>query len=106
MQKSEILDILEKNRAVLLYFSSNDCSVCKVLKEKVKDSISRNFPKVEFFEISSKENLQVCADFGVLSFPTILLFFDSKEFKRYGRNISLNIFNIEVSRLYKMVFEV
>lgn len=99
-----ILDILKKDTAVLLYFSSKNCSVCSVLKEKIEDKISKIFPKIEAYEIKSDENLQIATEFSILSFPTILVFFEAKEFRRYGRNISLSIFEDEVKRLYEMVF--
>lgn len=44
--KEEILDILKKNQAVVLYFKAENCSVCEVLKPKIEENISRSFPKL------------------------------------------------------------
>jgi len=101
--KENILEVLN-NKAVLLYFNADNCSICKVLKPKLEDKISKIFPKISFCEINSNENLELVSNFGVFSFPTILVFFEGKEFKRYGRNISLDIFEKEIQRLYEMVF--
>ncbi len=82
--KEEILDILKNSKAVMLYFGATNCSVCQVLRPKVEMNISLNFSKMKQYYINSNQNL--------------------KEFKRYGRNISLDIFNSELKRLYEMVF--
>lgn len=103
--KEEILDILKKNQAVVLYFKANNCLVCEVLKPKIEENISRNFPKIEQIVVNSNSNLELASFFNIFSSPTILVFFEGKEFKRYNRNISLDIFNSEIRRLYNMVFE-
>ncbi|HJE03935.1 hypothetical protein AAX26_00501 [Aliarcobacter thereius] len=98
----DIKKSLEDNRVVLLYFGAKNCSVCEVLRPKIEDSLKDNFEKIEALFI---ENLvEINVEFGVFSNPTIILLIDKKEFKRYGRNISLNIFNSEIKRLYDMVY--
>lgn len=102
--KEKLLEILENSTAVLLYFGAINCSVCEVLKPKIETEISKNFSKIEQIYINSSKNLEIASHFNIFSSPTILIFFQGKEFKRYGRNISLNIFNSEIKRLYEMVF--
>ena len=43
--------------------------------------------------------------FTVFSIPTVLIFFDRKEFKRYGRNISIPLFIEELERPYNLMCE-
>ncbi|OCL84366.1 thioredoxin family protein [Arcobacter porcinus] len=93
---------LEENRVVLLYFGAENCSVCEVLRPKIEDSLKENFPKIKSLFIENLIDINV--EFGVFSNPTIILMIDKKEFKRYGRNISLNIFSSEIKRLYDMVY--
>lgn len=102
--KEELLEILEKDRAVLLYFAATNCGVCEVLKPKIEDEVSKNFSQMKQYYINSNQNLDITSHFNIFSSPTILVFFEGKEFKRYGRNISLDIFNSELKRLYEMVF--
>ena len=102
--KEEILDILKNSKAVILYFASTNCGVCQVLRPKVEMNISLNFSKMKQCYINSNQNLELASYFNIFSSPTILVFFEGKEFKRYGRNISLDIFNSELKRLYEMVF--
>ena len=102
--KEEILDILKNSKAVILYFASTNCGVCQVLKPKIEDEISKKFSQIKQYYINSNQNLDIASFFNIFSSPTILVFFEGKEFKRYGRNISLDIFNSEIKRLYEMVF--
>ena len=103
-KKEEILEILKTSKAVMLYFASTNCSVCEVLRPKIEMNISLNFPKMKQYYINSNQNLDIASFFNIFTSPTILVFFEGKEFKRYGRNISLDIFNSEIKRLYEMVF--
>lgn len=102
--KEEILDILKNSKAVMLYFGATNCSVCEVLRPKIEDEVSKNFSQMKQYFINSNQNLELASYFNIFSSPTILVFFEGKEFKRYGRNISLDIFNSELKRLYEMVF--
>ena len=100
--KEELNNFLKTNSAVLLYFSGKACSVCHVLRPKIEDSLQKNFPLIK--PILVEDSLEISTHFTVFSNPTIIVFFEGKEFKRYGRNISLDIFNSEINRVYEMVF--
>ncbi|HKM19443.1 MAG TPA: thioredoxin family protein, partial [Aliarcobacter sp.] len=76
----------------------------EILRPKIEMNISLNFPKMKQYYINSNQNLNIASHFNIFSSPTVLVFFEGKEFKRYGRNISLDIFNNEIKRLYEMVF--
>ncbi|AXH14183.1 thioredoxin family protein [Malaciobacter mytili] len=87
---------------VLIYFSGEMCSVCNVLKPKIQEEISKKFPKIEQFEVKADLYKQIASHFTVFSIPTILVFFDKKEFKRVGRNISISLFMQELERPYNL----
>ena len=72
---------------VLIYFSGENCSVCKVLKPKIEQEVLKNFPKFKLYEVKTDIYKELTSQFTVFSIPTVLIFFDRKEFKRYGRNI-------------------
>lgn len=79
--KEKILDILKKNQAVVLYFKAENCSVCEVLKPKIEENISRNFPKIEKIVVNSNSNLELASFFNIFSSPTILVFLKAKSLK-------------------------
>lgn len=97
-----ITKTLEESKAVLLYFSGKSCYVCNVLKPKIQNSLEKKFSLMK--SILIEDNLEISTHFTVFSNPTILVFFEGKEFKRYGRNISISLFENDIERLYKMVF--
>ena len=99
---SQLNNLIQTNDAVLIYFSGENCSVCKVLKPKIEDEIKENFPKMKICEVQTDLYKELTAYFMVFSLPTILVYFDKKEFKRYGRNISIPIFIEELKRPYNL----
>jgi thioredoxin 1 len=102
---SDINSILKEKQAVLLYFSGENCSVCKVLQPKIKEALSEYFKKIDFIEIKSENYPETCATYSVFSIPTIILFLDAKEFARYGRNISIAQFIDNTTRPYNLYFK-
>jgi thioredoxin-like negative regulator of GroEL len=103
--QEEIYEYISTKDAVLIYFSGEACSVCKDLKPKIEKAILENFPKIETYEIKSDLYKEIASSFSVFSIPTIVVFFDSKEFKRYGRNISIYQFIDELKRPYNLFMD-
>jgi thioredoxin-like negative regulator of GroEL len=95
---------IKKTDALIVYFSGEHCSVCKVLQPKIEESIVSNFNKIEFLEIKTENYPKTCAALSVFSIPTIIVYFDGKEFARYGRNISIAQFIQNTSRPYNLFF--
>ena len=50
--EKELKKAISENQAIILYFSGDNCSVCKVLKPKIETEVSKNFPKMKLFEIN------------------------------------------------------
>lgn len=96
---------IDSKEPILIYFSGENCSVCKVLKPKIEEEISKEFPKIKMFEVKTDLSLELTAQFMVFSIPTTIIYFDSKEFKRYGRNMSVPLFIEELKRPYKLMCE-
>ncbi len=99
----EIEKTIEENPAVLLYVSAPNCNVCDVLKGKIQE-LFKEFEKVKLVEANVAKVPQIQGAFNVFSAPTILLFFDGKEFAREGRNISLELFRQKVQKVYELYF--
>ncbi len=96
---------IDSKEPILIYFSGENCSVCKVLKPKIEEEISKEFPKMRLFEVKTDLSLELTAQFMVFSIPTTIIYFDSKEFKRYGRNMSVPLFIEELKRPYNLMCE-
>ncbi|MFZ1728701.1 MAG: thioredoxin family protein [Bacteroidota bacterium] len=74
---------------LLAYFSTPQCNVCKVLRPKVEDLL-KEYPKVEFLYVDSGSNPEVSGQHLVFAAPTILLFMEGREMRRYSRNLAMH----------------
>lgn len=101
----QIQNSIDTGEPILVYFSGENCSVCKVLKPKIEEEVSKNFPKFQLFEVKTDLDKEITSHFTVFSIPTTLIFFNTKEFKRYGRNMSVALFIEELKRPYNLMCE-
>lgn len=88
---------------VALYFSSINCGVCVALKPKIEQLLIKEYPLMVFQEIKSNESPEIAAYFRVFSAPTLLVFFDGKEFLRNVRNMSIIELEQKLNRPYNML---
>ena len=109
MQQIENLDDLKNmintGKPVLVYFSGENCSVCKILKPKIEEEIRKNFPQFQLVEVKTDISIELTAQYMIFSIPTTIIYFDKKEFKRYGRNMSIPLFLDEIKRPYELMCE-
>ena len=100
----EFLKLKEEEPALLAYFSTDACNVCKVLKPKVAELIQSEFPKIKLAYIKSDILPEVAAQNQVFAAPTILVFFEGREYIRKSRNIGIGELQMEIKRPYSMIF--
>ncbi len=99
----EVKSIINTALPVLIYFSGENCSICKVLKPKIEEAIKKNFSKMDLLEVKTEDHKEITAYFTVFSLPTILVYFDKNEFYRIGRNISISAFVQSLQRPYSLL---
>lgn len=97
-------ELISEKPGVLLYFSNDMCSVCRVLKPKVEELLATEFPKIEARFIDIDKSPVLSGQYRVFSIPTILIFFDGKEQARLSRNISLHQLSESMARPYELIF--
>ncbi|MBP7742204.1 MAG: thioredoxin family protein, partial [Aliarcobacter sp.] len=68
----ELLGNINTGEPILVYFSGENCSVCKVLKPKIEKEVSKQFPKFKLFEVKTDLNKEITSHFTVFSIPTTL----------------------------------
>lgn len=100
----DFLQMKEQEPALLAYFSTEACNVCKVLKPKIDDLIQAEFPKIKLAYIKSDKLPDVAAQNQVFAAPTLLVFFEGREFIRKSRNIGVGELQREIDRPYSMIF--
>ncbi len=105
IQSLEEFNLLKQEEPALLgYFSTDACNVCRVLKPKVEELIQAEFPQVKLAYIKSDVLPDVAGQHQVFAAPTILVFFDGRETIRKSRNIGIDELRREIGRPYSMIF--
>jgi len=90
---------IQSNKTSIVYFSTPDCNVCKVLKPKVVELLEEDFPKFVFGYVDCDSNKITAAQNSVFTVPTLIVFAEGKEVLRKSRNISLTELNEEILRI-------
>lgn len=85
------------------YFTSAECSICPVLKPKVKALLTERFVDINFRSIDIKEEAVLAAQFSVFTIPVLLILVDGREQYRFVRNFSVNELEMKLSRLMELI---
>jgi thioredoxin 1 len=102
---TELREYINANRAVILYFTHEDCSVCKVLKPKLEEALTSVYPEIRNVYIDIKLNPQIASEYLVNSVPVVLLYLEGREFIRKTRTFSVKEFTDQIERPYKLMIE-
>lgn len=97
--------LVENEKGVLIYFYSDRCAPCVSLRPKVSEMMGEDFPEMKLAFVNSETAPEIPAQYGVFANPTIIVFFEGREFRRYSKYISINEMGGDMDRVYKMVFE-
>jgi len=104
MEIHDIENLIASKTAILLYFYNDACAPCKILRPKVQEMIETHFPKMGFQLVNTEKYSGSAAHFGVFASPTLLVFFEGKEYIRESKNISMGELHDKIERIYGMVF--
>lgn len=100
----EFRNVIKNNAGVLVYFSHDKCNVCKVLKPKISIMLAEHFPDIKMFYSDTVLFPEIAAQNSIFTVPTIIIYFDNKEFIRKSRNIGVSELMKELERPYKLMF--
>jgi len=100
----EVKAKVESQPAVLVYFKNDNCAPCLVLRPKVRALLEGSFPKVEMIVVDTVEQPEFAGEFHVFSNPTLLVFFENKEYIRKSKYVAIPELKAEIGRLYDMIF--
>ena len=89
-------EIIANEPAVLVYFKNDSCAPCIALRPKVEELIESQFPKTKFIIVDSVRNPELNGEFQVFANPTLLVFFDGKEYIRKSKYVSIPELQAEI----------
>jgi len=96
---------LQTNDAVMLYFSAPTCNVCHALKPKLVEAITDQFPTFVIESIDISQTPEIASHFSVFAIPTVLIFFQGREFLRKSRHMSVGEVVEDIRRPYTLMVE-
>lgn len=94
---------LNTNDAVILYFSAPTCNVCHALKPKLVEAITDQFPTFVIESIDISQTPDIASHFSVFTIPTVLVFFQGREFLRKSRHMSVGEVINSIERPYSLM---
>ena len=104
LNAATVSQLISEEVGVLLYFYNDDCAPCISLRPKVEELMQKRFPKMKVLWVNSKTTPEIPASYSVFANPTILVFFDGKEFKRFSKYVSVNELEATIERYYSLAF--
>jgi len=102
---NKLSNLIDKEKAILLYFYNDDCAPCVSLRPKVERLMVSFFPRMKLLFVDSKHDPKIPASFGTYTSPTLLIFFEGKEFMRFSKYISMKELEAAIRKYYVLVFE-
>src|SRR5690554_3370592 len=100
----ELENYIAAEKALLIYFSSNNCNVCKTLKPKVDSMIVNEFPGMISAFVKIDDVPKAAGQYHIFTVPVVLVFFQGKETIRKSRNFSIEELYREIHRPYSLLF--
>lgn len=104
MTSEELTERINRSEALLLYVTTTDCSVCKVLKPKVRELLSERYPSMEFVDVEMDLDPEIGRRYEVFAVPTVIGFFHGKEHFRKVRVFGLEELAEAINRPYELLF--
>lgn len=109
MQDIQTLEQLEalkqQHDALLVLFGGKNCNVCHAIKPKLIELMQAHYPKMHLAYVDCHVVTEVCAQQGVLSLPTLQVYFGGQRFVEEVRTFSLQKVVQDLARPYAMMFD-
>lgn len=102
---AQVEELIQNEMASILYFYNDHCAPCISLRPKVIKLLEEEFPEIRLAFVNSEKFPELPARFSVFSNPTIILFFDGKEYRRESKYISIPQLSAEIERPYQLIFD-
>lgn len=101
--KLEVENFIQQNNMSIVYFSTNTCSACVILKEKIKELLL-NYKDINMCEVLGDKHNEIAVAFNVYSAPIIIFFIDGKEVFRESKYVSIDHIKKKIDRYYNLYF--
>ncbi|MDK9711075.1 thioredoxin family protein [Acidaminobacter sp.] len=97
--KDQLIQIMDAEEVLVVYFSSADCSVCHSVSPKI-EALLEEVP-VKIVKVEASKFVDIAGQHLVFAMPTVLVFQNGKEILRESRFIDFQ----KIERLMSLLFE-
>ncbi len=101
----QVNELIANQTAVIIYFYSDNCAPCVSLRPKVQQLVDNSFPNIKLAFVNSQKHPEIPTAFSIFANPTIVIFFEGREFRRESKYISIPQLSDAIERPYNMIFE-
>lgn len=96
--------LVASESALMIYFYNDNCAPCTSLRPKVLELVANQFPEMKIIFSNSITQPEISAYFGAFNNPTIVIFFEGREYKRESKYVSIPQLGASIQRPYDMLF--
>jgi len=100
----EFKSLVATEAALMIYFYNDYCAPCISLRPKVLELAIDSFPKLKIVFSNSISQPEISAYFGAFNNPTIVIFFEGREYRRESKYVSIPQLEASIKRPYDMLF--
>jgi len=104
MTISDFENLCTSHPALMLYFYSDTCGVCKTLWPKLEVMVREEFAEIRLLKVNAIESQELAGQLRMLSVPGIMLFMEGQEIFRANGMISIDELHDRIARPYGMMF--
>jgi thioredoxin-like negative regulator of GroEL len=101
---NDLILLKSQKKSFYIYFSAPGCSVCEVLHPKLLAMFNDEFPKLQEFNVNTKEQPDIAAQERLLTNPSLLVYIDGQEVIRRSKVISIDEVSESLKRYYSLFF--
>ena len=99
----ELQKMIESSTISVIYFSNDECNVCKILKPKINELLQMQFPKADFAYVDIEKSPVISGQYRVFTIPTIDIYVEGKEHARFSRNVTMHDFEAAIRKPYDIL---
>ena len=100
----ELRRAVAKSEAVLVYVSTEACSIGAAARPKVEALLARRFPKMLSRYVDANRTPELTGQWSVFDVPTVLVFFAGRETARFSRAFGISELEQAIERPYELLF--
>ena len=101
---AELDSLKASEEGLVVLFGGKECNVCHVIKPKLIELMTEHYPKMTLAYVDCHVTTDICAQNGVLSLPTLQVYFTGQKFFEEVRTFSLQKVAQDMARPYSMCF--